>query len=405
MLRSLADPSLRRLAWMTLVLFVTYVAVAMAMPAVAVHVSRTLGMGNVASGLAVGVAFLSTILSRGWAGRIADERGGKTGALQGLALYVAAAAVCLVSALPALGHGPLAYGVLLAGRLLLGLGESLGLVGLLTWCMAILGPGRSGLVLSFFGSGLYGAFSVGGPLGLWCLERFGFAGLMAVCMALPLLAALVLWRSDAPAPARQAPRPPFSRVLRLIWQPGAVVGLQGIGFAALGAFFPLYVLAKGWEGAGLGLTCFGVGFVAVRLLCGHLPDRLGGPRVALVSLAVEVVGQGLLWLAPHPTVALAGALLTGMGCSMVFPSMGLVAVQRVPPHLRGTAIGGFAGFQDLAYGATGPVAGWIADRFGHPVVFLAGAVAAAGGIAIVLRLRAATPGADPAPPVPTAAEG
>ncbi|MEK7946304.1 hypothetical protein WKR98_16245 [Pigmentiphaga sp. YJ18] len=28
----------------------------------------------------------------------------------------------------------------------------------------------------------------------------------------------------------------------------------------LGAFFPLYFLAKGWEGAGYGPTCFGLGF-------------------------------------------------------------------------------------------------------------------------------------------------
>lgn len=84
---------------------------------------------------------------------------------------------------------------------------------------------------------------------------------------------------------------------------------------------------------------------------------------------------------------MAGALLTGMGCSMVFPAMGLEAVRRVPVHLRGTAIGGFAAFQDLAYGVTGPLAGWIADYFGHAQVFLVGGLAAALGAAITLRLR------------------
>lgn len=62
--------SLRQLVRMTLALFLTYLSVAMAMPAVSVHVSQTLGLGNVLSGLAVGIAFLSTILSRGWAGRL-----------------------------------------------------------------------------------------------------------------------------------------------------------------------------------------------------------------------------------------------------------------------------------------------------------------------------------------------
>src|ERR1700712_4237839 len=111
-----SNPALRRLVWLTAALFLTYLAVAMALPAVAVHVSRTLAMSNTASGLAVGIAFLSTILSRGWAGKMADETGGKAGAFRGLGVYALASLVCLASAWPALGHGAMAYGVLLAGR-------------------------------------------------------------------------------------------------------------------------------------------------------------------------------------------------------------------------------------------------------------------------------------------------
>ncbi|MES2531662.1 MAG: MFS transporter [Pseudomonadota bacterium] len=121
---------------MTLALFCTYLFVAMAMPAVAVHVSQTLGMGNVSSRLAVGIAFLSTILSRGWAGRLADERGGKVAMFRGLALYAVAGLLCWASALPTLGLGIASYGLLLAGRLLLGLGESYALVGMLAWAAA-----------------------------------------------------------------------------------------------------------------------------------------------------------------------------------------------------------------------------------------------------------------------------
>uniref|UniRef100_UPI0031012BED MFS transporter n=1 Tax=Neorhizobium sp. EC2-8 TaxID=3129230 RepID=UPI0031012BED len=156
--------------------------------------------------------------------------------------------------------------------------------------------------------------------------------------------------------------------------------MQGIGFAALGAFFPLYFLSQGWSHAGLGLSFFGVGFVAMRLVCGHLPDRIGGRRVAALSLIVETFGQFLIWLAPGPYTAFAGAFLTGGGCSMVFPSMGTEVVKRIPAHLRGTAIGGFAAFQDLAYGATGPIAGVLADHAGYPSVFLIGGVAATLGL-------------------------
>ncbi len=190
--------SLRQLVRMTLALFLTYLSVAMAMPAVSVHVSQTLGLGNVLSGLAVGIAFLSTILSRGWAGRLADERGGKVAMFRGLVLYAAATLLCWASSLPALGHGAASYSVLLMGRLLLGLGESFALVGMLSWAMSAMGPARSGQVMALVGAGMYGAFAAGGPLGLWLLQKLGFAGLMAASMLLPAAGALMLWSMHRP---------------------------------------------------------------------------------------------------------------------------------------------------------------------------------------------------------------
>ena len=85
-------------------------------------------------------------------------------------------------------------------------------------------------------------------------------------------------------------------------------------------------------------------------------------------------------------MALLGAFLTGVGCSMVFPAMGREVVHRVEPHLRGTAIGGFAMFQDAAYGLTGPLAGLLADRTGYGSVFLIGGCAATAGLLIALLL-------------------
>jgi hypothetical protein len=62
-------------------------------------------------------------------------------------------------------------------------------------------------------------------------------------------------------------------VLTRIWQPGAVVGLQGVGFAARGAFISLNFSSHGWPYAGIGLTCFGLGFVAVRFTWVTCPTR------------------------------------------------------------------------------------------------------------------------------------
>ncbi|OSQ37053.1 membrane protein [Thalassospira mesophila] len=372
------DPAYRYVLILTGALFLSYLSVAMSLPAVPIHVVNGLALNNSFGGLAVGIAFLSTIVTRSRAGASADRLGGKICMQRGLVIYAVAGVICLVSSLPQLSVGG-AYAVLLVGRLLLGLGESLGMVGMVSWAIGLMGPQRSGKVIALVGMGMYGSFAAGGPLGLALLERTGFSGLMVVCIILPLIGLLAIHWLPAVQP-HAGQRESFWKIIGRIWRPGVVVGLQGIGFAALGAFFSLYFLSRGWAYAGLGLTCFGAGFVIMRLFFGHLPDRIGGTPVAMASLAIEAVGQYLLWLAPTPELAFSGALLTGIGCSMVFPAMGSEVVKQVPPHLRGTAVGGFAAFQDLAYGATAPVVGLLADRSGYASVFLIGGLAATLGL-------------------------
>jgi MFS family permease len=154
------------------------------------HVVQGLGLDNAYGELAVGIAFPSTILTRGRAGARADRIGGKLCMQRGLLLYAVAGLICLLASWPQL---PLAgsYAVLIMGRLLLGLGESVAMVGMINWAIGLMGQARSGGVMSLVGMGMYGAFAAGGPLGLALLNRIGFAGLMGVCTLLPLRSGVI----------------------------------------------------------------------------------------------------------------------------------------------------------------------------------------------------------------------
>jgi MFS family permease len=378
-----------RLLLLTAVLFVAYLCVAIPLPIVPVYVTGQLGFSNLWAGLGVGIAFFSTVVTRGYGGTLSDRRGPKLAVSRGLVVYIAGTLVTasagFLTATPVT-----AFGVLLAGRLLLGLGESLVGVGISAWGVGLVGPARAASVLALVGSAIYAALAVGGPVGLLLYDRFGFAGAMAVSALLPGIGLLMVWRMSDIAAHSGVARPPFWSVIGKIWWHGIVVCLQGIGFAAIGAFFVLYFLDRNWSHAGLGLTAFGSGFVLARLVLGRLPDRVGGLPVAIGSLAVEALGQLLIWSATDPSVALAGAFLSGLGCSMVFPAMGREVVHLVEPHLRGTALGGYAAFQDVAYGLTGPLVGLLADRSGYGSIFLVGAVAAAAGLVIAVLLRRAS---------------
>jgi len=370
---------------LTAALFIAYLCIGMALPSVAVHVSGTLHFGNLWAGLATGSAFLATLVTRAPAGVFADRRGTKPAVVLGLVIYLVGALVAAASGLPVLPAG-LAYLLLLLGRVLAGCGESLVTVGAISWGIAILGPARSGRVLAIMGAAIYGALALGAPIGLTLMDRLGFAPTMLIGAALPALGLLAVGGMPGPAPQPTTGRPPFRSVLARIWLPGSVVGLQGIGFAALSSFFVLHFRALGWSHAPLGLTAFGAGFVLMRVCFGSLPDRIGGLPVVIASLAIEASGLAVIWSAPGPISALAGAFLTGLGCSLVFPAMGREVVRFVEPRLRGTAIGGYSAFQDLAYGLTGPLAGVVADRAGYGSVFLIGAVAAAMGFAVAIGL-------------------
>ena len=358
---------------------------------VPLFVHDRLGFGPLVVGASVGIQFLATVLTRARAGRIADERGGAASLRIGAAVCAGSGLALVAASSVPEAPGWVRLAVLVAGRLALGFGESQLIVGALSWGIALVGPARSGRVLAWVGMAMYGALGAGAPVGLW-LDQAGGLGLVGVAtVGLPLagLALSGALRTVAPSGGL---RPGFMTVLGSIWRHGAVVALQGVGFAAIGAFVTLDFAAHGWARPGLALSAFGLAFVLLRIVGGGLPDRIGGYPVAIASLAVEACGQAVLFAAPNGWVALAGAAITGAGCSMVFPSLGVEIVRRIGAGSRGTALGGFAAFQDVAYGLTGPVAGLLAEGFGLRSVFALGTVAALAGLAGTVRLRG-----DPGP--------
>jgi len=359
-------------------IFLTFLTVGLPLPIIPLYVGHVLLFGNVVVGLSVGIQFLATVLTRGYAGLKADRAGARRVMLRGM-LFCACSGVAnvLAAVLPAPDGVRLA--VLIAGRLVLGFGESQLIVGMFGWGIGTVGQARSGMVLAWTGMAIYGAVAVGAPIGFWLYGRGGLALVGAVSVFLPAVAASIAF-PVADVLKHKGQRQAFWQVIGLIWQPGLAVLLQGVGFAAIGAFVSLDFASKGWQGTGIALSCFGGAFVLVRLVAGHLPDRIGGGRIAIASLALEAVGQWMLFQAPNAHIALLGAAITGAGCSMTFPALGLEVVRRVQPQVRSTALGGFAAFQDIAYGVTGPVTGLFATAYGYPAVFAVGALCAVGGL-------------------------
>lgn len=366
------------------VVLIVFLIIGLALPVLPLHVHQGLGLGTVAVGLVAGSQFAASLVSRVWAGNHADSRGAKRAVITGLAGAAAAGLIYLLS-LRVVVAPALSVTILILGRGLLGGAESFIITGALSWGLALVDARNAGTVMAWVGTAMYAAFALGAPLGTALYESLGFAAIALATMLVPLAALLIVAPIRPVLPQRRA-RPAFAKVVGAVWMPGVGLALSSIGFGAITAFIALLFVDRGWSPAWLAFSAFAVAFIAARVLFGHLPDRLGGAQVALVSVLIEAAGQALIWLAPRPGLALVGAALTGFGYSLVYPGFGVEAVRHAPAQSRGLAMGAYTAFFDLALGIASPALGLVASGAGLGSVFLVSTLVVLGAAAIAGRL-------------------
>jgi len=373
----------------TLAVFIAFLTMGMQLPVLPLHLQQNLGMDTLAIGTVIGAQFVASLLTRSWAGNFADMRGAKRAVLTGL-LVVASSGVIYLISLLFIDRPASSVAILLLGRVVLALGESLLATGALGWGLGLVGPANAGKVMAWIGIAIYGAWALGAPLGVAIYHGWHFTGIAMAIIVVPLLPLMFITQVRAVAPT-STKRTPFYKVMGAVWRPGLGLALASVGFGMITAFIALLFAARAWGNASLAFTAFGVAFIAARLFFAHLPDKLGGARVALVCVLIEACGQLLIWRADDATLVYLGAALTGFGYSLAFPAFGVEAVRRAPPHTRSLAMGAYVAFLDIALAVTSPLAGALAAHRGVASVYLAGAIAVALAMLVALSLMARQP--------------
>jgi MFS family permease len=276
------------------VVLVAYLIIGLAMPVLPLYVHRQLGLSTFMVGVAAGVEFAAALLSRFWAGRYADTRGAKRAMVIGL-LMGAAAGLLYLASLRFAAAPATALGILLLGRVFLGGAESFVITGALSQGLALGGPKHAGRVIAWVGTALWAAYAAGAPIGTLLYARYGFASTALATLLLPLVGLLLV------IPLRGLPvsghaSPSVGRVLRAVAVPGLGMALTAVGFGTISTFGALLFAERGWDAAWIALTALSLAFILGRVVFGHLPDKIGGARVALVCVVIEAVGLALIWL-------------------------------------------------------------------------------------------------------------
>jgi MFS family permease len=342
------------------------------------YVAGPLGAGNVAVGLVVGAFSVTAFLCRPWAGSLGDRRGRRP-------LMVVGAGLFAVSVLAYIAAGdPL---TLIGLRLVTGVGEAFFFVGAVTAFTDLAPPERRGEAMSLASLGLYVGIGIGPVIGELAIARFGFTSAWVLAAACGVIALTIASRTgetrpDVPASAAADDGHPLVHPAGLL--PGLVLLASILGMAGFLAFVPLYALDLGMDGARTVLLLFAGTVVGIRSVGARIPDRLGAARATRFALLLSAAGLTAAGLWRSPTGLLVGAVVLGAGIALLTPSVFALAVERVTPGERAAVIGTTSAFLDVAFGV-GPVAlGFVAASLGRPGTFLAGAVAAAAGLVLVV---------------------
>lgn len=340
-------------------------------------VSEQLGGSTVEVGAAVAAVALAAVVARPLAGRLADARGYRPVMMGGIALCAATGALYALA---------VTFPLLMAVRLLHGVGEAAVYTAGAAWLVAICPAERRGRVVGLFGIFMWSGITVGALVGV-ALSGAGYGWVWLFLTVVPLVGLAAV----AAAPAPRRPEGPRTGALlgRPVWLPGAALSLASFGYAGLAGFVVLHLSARDVAGGIAAFNAFGVTYIGVRLFVGGWPDRFGAGRVALWSAVVEAIGLVVVALAPNLTVAVVGGLVIGAGLSLLFPALALLVINATPEARRGSALGAFTSFWDLGIVVGGPVAGVVAALLGLPAVFWVAAAAAGAGAALAaVRARA-----------------
>jgi MFS family permease len=347
-----------------------FVAIGAALPTLPTFVRGPLGAGDVAVGIVVGAFALTSVVCRPLAGRQSDRRGRRVVMLAGTFAMTAGGVLYL------LAHSVLA---LVLARLVVGAGEGTVYTAGATWAIDLAPEDRRGFALGLFGLAVWGGLSLGPLAGELLRSHAGYDAVWALTAALPAAAAVIATRLPEPeAPAldpqseREALLPHAAR------RPGLALALANIGYAALAGFVVLALKERGISGGATVFTAFAVAVFAARLALSRVPDRAGARPTATAAGLLEALGLTVIAAAHSLGVALIGALIVGVGFSMLFPSLALMVVGEITDDRRGTAMGAFTAFFDIGVGLGGPIAGLTAAVAGYPAVFYLSAAAALG---------------------------
>jgi MFS family permease len=354
-------------------------------PAVPLYVEGPLGGNDVAVGISVAAFAVTALLLRPWAGRLGDRRGRRPLMVMGGAI-VAASVLGYLTA----GSAP----VLVAFRLLSGVGEAFFFTGAASAVNDLAPESRRGEAVSFFSLALYVGIGIGPLLGEALIAAGGFSAAWLVAAGCAGLAAALGSLIPETRPEHDDEAPPAALIHPAAILPGTAL-LTGVwGMSGVFAFVPLYAVDLGMEGSRFVFLTYSAIVVLIRSFGARIPDLIGPVLSSRLALGTAGLGLAVVGLWRSPVGLFAGMSIFAVGSALAFPALMMLALRGTPASQRGAIIGTFTAFVDLGFGIGPATLGVVSEALGYGGLFLTAAAVASVGLVLLLsryRLRTAAP--------------
>lgn len=278
-------------------------------------------------------------------------------------LLVAGMMLCAAGAL--LGALAPSYESLLAGRVTQGIGSGLFMTAAMIYLAQASDRRTRGKVMSMFQGATLAGGAMGPSVGGLAASLFGLSGPFYAAAVIGLVTGLLplLVFRNASRPEEPQHAAPAGMLQLLLIFPFLCVLIANFGFfltrtAGQWQMIPLLAdqrYAIGPDQIGLALSLSGIANLASLPIAAFVVDRL--PRPAIISFSLFATAAALVGiaLAGSPAMLFAGMIAIGVATGIGGPALAAYAVDAVPQHQQGPAMGMLRFAGDFGY-LVGPIA-------------------------------------------------
>lgn len=298
---------------------------------------------------------------------------------------------------------------LVAARGFGGAGSALFIAGLMNRILRIIEPEAMGRATGAFRSSFLVGIGLGPLVGGYAAKGFGITAPFHIYATGLLVASVIAFRvmrgagneraaeRRSPLDALRAARPLFSDIRYTTALFATFVGWWAISGPAqtIGPVFADEHLGLSDDQIGFAVSMLAMGEILILLVAGRAADRLGRRAVLVPSLATTAVATALLGqIGPHSAWAYYPLMMMiGGGIAAAGTAAGGLLADSIPAGGSGAAVGANQMAGDLGYLLSPSAIGFVAERGGFGLAYLAGAVPAAvaalGATRLPARMREA----------------